>query len=65
MSNLNNIGKKVTLSEQSEYYCGEYISGRFYYGVFGGTGKDKHGIYYIVDGVKITISDKTSIKFDN
>ena len=57
------IGKNVTLSDEGEYYCGVYISGRFYSGKFGGSFYESNGIYFKVDDNMIRIDVKTKITF--
>lgn len=57
------IGKRVTLRDESEYYCGDYIEGRYYSGKFGGTVSNNNGIWFIVDGKRIKVSNTTKIKF--
>ncbi len=59
------IGKNITLRDEGSYYCGEYIDGRHYSGVFGGTITDRKGTWFIVDGKSILVSSSTSIKFDD
>jgi len=59
----NFIGKNVTLKDDSEYYCGEHIDGRYYNGKFGGTVENDRGIWFIVDGKRIKVSHSTKIKF--
>jgi len=65
------IGKNVTLSDEGEYYCGDYISGRFYSGKFGrfysgkfgGSFYKSDGIYFKVDDNMIKMDVKTKITF--
>lgn len=57
------IGKDVTLSDEGEYYCGDYISGRFYSGKFGGSFYKSDGIYFKVDNDMIKIDVTTKITF--
>lgn len=58
------IGKRVTLTDKSEYYCGDYVEGRYYSGKFGGTTTDDRGLWFYVDGKKILVSNTTKIKFE-
>ena len=63
LSFRNKIGKKVTLSDESEYYCGDYIDGRFYSGMFGGSFYKPDGIYFKVDNKMIKMNVTTKITF--
>lgn len=58
------IGKEVTLTDKSEYYCGDYIAGRYYSGIFNGTFTNDKGLWFRVGKDNILISDTTKIKFD-
>jgi len=58
------IGGNVTLSDKSEYYCGDYISGRYYSGKFGGSFYKPDGIYFMVDKELIKLDVTTQITFD-
>lgn len=51
---------KVIISRNSEYCGGDYIPGRHYSGVYGGTFYEDDGCYIKVDSkmVKITNEDK-------
>ena len=57
------IGKNVTLSDEGEYCCGDYIPGRFYSGKFGGGFYESDGIYFKVDDNMIKMDVKTKITF--
>lgn len=57
------IGKNVILSDEGEYYCGDYIPGRFYSGRFGGSFYKSDGIYFKVDDKMIKMNVKTKITF--
>jgi len=57
------IGKNVTLSDEGEYYCGDYISGRFYSGIFGGSFYKSDGIYFKVDNQMIKMDVNIKITF--
>ena len=63
LSFTNKIGKNVTLSDDGEYYCGDYISGRFYSGKFGGSFYKSDCIYFKVDNDMIKIDVTTKITF--
>ena len=63
LSFRNKIGKNVTLSDEGEYYCGDYISGRFYTGIFGGRFDKSDGIYFKVDNQMIKMNVNTKITF--
>ena len=58
------IGKNVILSEPGEYYCGEYIQGRLYRGIFGGCFEEKDGFYFKVRDSMIKIGINTEITFE-
>lgn len=57
------IGMNVTLSDESEYYCGDYISGRFYSGKFEGSFYKSDGIYFKVDDNMVKMDVETKITF--
>lgn len=57
------IGKNVTLSDDGEYYCGDYVSGRFYSGKFEGSFYKSDGIYFKVDDNMIKMDVTTKITF--
>jgi hypothetical protein len=57
------IGKTIVIRDKGEYYCGDYIEGRFYYGKFNGTTSDDRGIWFYVDDRKILVSNTTEIEF--
>lgn len=63
LSFSDKIGKKVILSDDSEYYGGDYISGRFYSGIFGGSFYKSDGIYFKVDKDMIKMNVSTKITF--
>ena len=63
LSFTNKIGKNVTLSDEGEYYCGNYIYGRFYSGEFGGSFYKSDGIYFKVDNELIKVNISTKIAF--
>ena len=65
LSFSNKIGKNVTLTDEGEYYCGDYIPGRFYYGIFEGSFYKPDGIYFKVDNKMIKMDVKTKITFDD
>lgn len=63
LSFRNKIGKNVILSDESKYYCGEYIPGRFYTGIFGGSFYKSDGIYFKVDNRMIKMDVNMKITF--
>lgn len=63
LSFSNKIGKRISLSDEGEDYCGEYIPGRFYTGIFGGSFYKSDGIYFRVDNRMIKINVTTLITF--
>ena len=56
--------KIVTISDESEYYYGEYVNGRYYRGVYGGEDYRRDGRYIKVDNDWIKIVNGTRIKFE-
>jgi len=65
LSFKDKIGKRVILSEDGEYYCGDWIPGRFYSGVFGGSFYKPDGIYFKVDNDLIKMDVNTKITFSD
>lgn len=57
------IKKIVTITDESEYYCGEYIYGRYYKGIYGGEDYRSDGRYIKVDNNWIKIGNGTKIEF--
>ena len=49
------LGKKCTIMEEGEYYCGDYISGRFYTGILKHIKQSKNGLVLTIDNNNITI----------
>ena len=57
--------KIVTITDESQYYCGEYVEGRYYRGVYGGENYKSDGRYIKVDNSWIKIGNGTNIKFED
>jgi hypothetical protein len=56
--------KIVTLNQESYYYCGEYIDGRYYRGVYGGEMFEGNSKFIKVDNEWIAWGNE-SIYFEN
>ena len=56
------IGKKVSLTDNGYYYCGDYIDGRFYTGVLRHVTYSERGIVLNLDNNEITVSSTTKIR---
>ena len=57
--------KIVTIADESYYYYGQYVKGRYYRGVYGGENYRKNGRFIKVDNSWIKIGNRTNISFDN
>jgi len=58
------FGGKIIISEDGEYDGTDWISGRFYSGIFGGTKIDTTGAWFKVDKDYIRVDFKTKIKLE-
>ena len=54
----------VVISDESEYHCGQYIEGRRYNGVYGGTDYRNDGCWIKVDDW-VKINNSTTVKITN
>ena len=55
------IGKKIAVSDDGYYYCGDYIDGRFYYGKLNHVSYSDRGIVLHIDNKEITVDSSTKI----
>ncbi len=56
------IGKKVSLTDDGYYHCGDYINDRFYIGVLRHVTYSERGIVLHLDNNEITVSSTTKIR---
>lgn len=55
------IGKRVMVSEDGHYHCGDYISERFYSGILTGVSYSERGLVLHLDNELITVFSITQI----